>query len=144
MLRIFEADVFWVIDCCGDHVSAAGPFTEIYKATTFAAERELGIGAQDQFLAGGIRRLKRRLRGIAQLENSSYQVVIVCFGNLEAVKLANLNVAAAYIVVFALVLTFVHLLGVRDYRAELPAIELFLMLLGLLFVGPGKYSVDKS
>ncbi|MFL6569107.1 MAG: DoxX family protein, partial [Chthoniobacterales bacterium] len=47
-------------------------------------------------------------------------------------------------VVFALVLTFVHLLGVRDYRAELPAIELLLMLLGLLFVGPGKYSVDKS
>lgn len=47
-------------------------------------------------------------------------------------------------VLFTLALTFVHLLGVRDYRAELPAIELFLMLLGLLFVGPGKYSVDKN
>ncbi|MDQ6860898.1 MAG: DoxX family protein [Verrucomicrobiota bacterium] len=47
-------------------------------------------------------------------------------------------------VLFALVLTFVHLLGVRSYVSDLDAIELFIMLLGLLFVGPGKYSVDKS
>jgi len=47
-------------------------------------------------------------------------------------------------VLLTLILTLIHLLGVRDYRAELPAIELFLMLLGLLFVGPGKYSVDKN
>ena len=37
-----------------------------------------------------------------------------------------------------------HLLGIRSYRAELPAIELAIMLIGLLFVGPGKYSVDKN
>ena len=42
------------------------------------------------------------------------------------------------------VLTFVHLLGIRSYRTELAAIELAIMLVGLLFVGPGKYSVDKS
>jgi putative oxidoreductase len=47
-------------------------------------------------------------------------------------------------VLFVLALTFVHVLGVRSYRAELGAIELFLVLLGLLFVGPGKYSVDKT
>ncbi|HEX8280921.1 MAG TPA: hypothetical protein VF551_06070 [Chthoniobacterales bacterium] len=51
-------------------------------------------------------------------------------------------------VLLCLVLTLVHLLGVlngiRSYDEHLPAIELALMLIGLLFVGPGKYSVDKS
>jgi putative oxidoreductase len=47
-------------------------------------------------------------------------------------------------VLCALALTLVHVLGMRSYRAELAAIELFLVLLGLLFVGPGKYSVDKT
>ncbi len=47
-------------------------------------------------------------------------------------------------VLLALLLTLVHLLGARHYANELEAIELFLMLLGLLFVGPGKYSVDKD
>lgn len=51
-------------------------------------------------------------------------------------------------VLLVLILTLIHLLGVldswRDFRAHLAAIELALMLVGLLFVGPGKYSVDKT
>ena len=51
-------------------------------------------------------------------------------------------------VLLCLIITFVHLLGVLEgvgtYRANLAAIELGVMLIGLLFVGPGKYSVDKS
>ncbi len=51
-------------------------------------------------------------------------------------------------VLLVLTLTFVHLLGVLGgvgtLRANLAAVELAVMLVGLLFVGPGKYSVDKS
>ena len=51
-------------------------------------------------------------------------------------------------VLLCLIITLVHLAGALDgvgtYRANLAAIELTVMLIGLLFVGPGKYSVDKS
>jgi putative oxidoreductase len=51
-------------------------------------------------------------------------------------------------VLLVLSITFVHLLGVwhggHALRENLGAVELFVMLLGLLFVGPGKYSVDKN
>ncbi len=47
-------------------------------------------------------------------------------------------------VLLALLITAVHLLGVVSLRADLAAVELAIMLIGLLFVGPGKYSVDKS
>jgi putative oxidoreductase len=51
-------------------------------------------------------------------------------------------------VLLVLIITFVHLLGVwhggHALRENLAAIELFVILLGLLFVGPGKYSVDKN
>ncbi len=47
-----------------------------------------------------------------------------------------------------LLLTFIHLLGVwhggAALRENFVAVELFLILIGLLFVGPGKYSVDKN
>lgn len=51
-------------------------------------------------------------------------------------------------VILVLIITLVHLLGALDgvgtLRANLAAVELAIMLVGLLFVGPGKYSVDKS
>lgn len=51
-------------------------------------------------------------------------------------------------VLLALAITLVHLIGELDgrgtIRANLAAVELALMLIGLLFVGPGKYSVDKN
>ena len=51
-------------------------------------------------------------------------------------------------VLLVLMITIVHTLGALDrsgsYRATLGAIELCLILLGLLFVGPGKFSVDKT
>ncbi len=51
-------------------------------------------------------------------------------------------------VLLALIITIVHLLGALDgvgtLRANLAAVELAVMLIGILFVGPGKYSVDKS
>ena len=51
-------------------------------------------------------------------------------------------------VLLVLILTAVHLLGVLEgagsYRAHLAAVELAIMLIGVLFVGPGKYSVDRN
>ena len=51
-------------------------------------------------------------------------------------------------VILVFILTFVHLLGALEgagtLRANLAAVELAVMLAGLLFVGPGKYSVDKT
>jgi len=31
-----------------------------------------------------------------------------------------------------------------DFHARMPAIEMSILLLSLLFIGPGKYSVDKN
>ncbi len=47
-------------------------------------------------------------------------------------------------VLFVLLITLIHLLGINNYRANLDAVLLFMILLGILFVGPGKYSVDKN
>ncbi len=49
---------------------------------------------------------------------------------------------------FVLIITLIHLVGVwdshHDFHARLPALEMSILLLSLLFVGPGRYSVDKS
>ena len=51
-------------------------------------------------------------------------------------------------VLLVLAITLVHTIGAFDgggtVRGNLAAIELCVMLIGLLFVGPGKYSVDKN
>ena len=51
-------------------------------------------------------------------------------------------------VLLVLAITFVYTLGAMHsaggLHAGLAAIELCLILVGLLFVGPGKYSVDKT
>ncbi len=51
-------------------------------------------------------------------------------------------------VLLVLAITVVHLLGVLNragmFQPALAAVELSLILIGLLFVGPGKYSVDKN
>jgi len=51
-------------------------------------------------------------------------------------------------VLFALAITVVHLVALwdttGDFYARLPALEMAILLLSLLFVGPGKYSVDKN
>jgi putative oxidoreductase len=51
-------------------------------------------------------------------------------------------------VLFALAVTIVHLVAVihnrRDFFVRLPAFEMTILLLSLLFIGPGKYSVDKN
>ena len=51
-------------------------------------------------------------------------------------------------VLLVLTITFVHLLGAIEgtgaLRANLAAVELAIVLVGLLVVGPGKYSVDKT
>ena len=51
-------------------------------------------------------------------------------------------------VLLVLAITLVHTIGAFDgggtVRGNLAAIELCAILVGLLFVGPGKYSVDKS
>ena len=50
-------------------------------------------------------------------------------------------------VLLLLLMTLIHLLGAFGggaLRADLAAVELALVLIGLLFLGPGKYSVDKN
>lgn len=51
-------------------------------------------------------------------------------------------------VLLALVVTVVHLVAVwdntGDFHARMPALEMAILLLALLFIGPGKYSVDKG
>jgi putative oxidoreductase len=51
-------------------------------------------------------------------------------------------------VLLVLGITLVHTIGAFSgggtFRGNLAAIELCVILLGLLFVGPGKYSVDKT
>jgi putative oxidoreductase len=51
-------------------------------------------------------------------------------------------------VLLTLVITLVHLVAIwqthGDFHSRLPAVEMSILLLGVLFVGPGKYSVDKN
>lgn len=51
-------------------------------------------------------------------------------------------------VLFALTITAVHMVSVihnrGDFFSRLPAFEMSILLLSLLFIGPGKYSVDKT
>ena len=51
-------------------------------------------------------------------------------------------------VLLALAITLVHLVAVWDSHTgiftRLPALEMSILLLSLLFIGPGKYSVDKG
>jgi putative oxidoreductase len=51
-------------------------------------------------------------------------------------------------VLFALAVTIVHMVAVihsrSDFFVRLPAFEMTILLLSLLFIGPGKYSVDKN
>ncbi len=51
-------------------------------------------------------------------------------------------------VLLSLAVTVVHLVAVWDttgeFRARMPALEMAILLLCLLFIGPGKYSVDKN
>src|ERR1017187_1859807 len=51
-------------------------------------------------------------------------------------------------VLFVLIITVIHLVALwgnsGDFYARLPALEMSILLLSLLFVGPGKYSVDKN
>jgi uncharacterized membrane protein YphA (DoxX/SURF4 family) len=56
--------------------------------------------------------------------------------------------AACIGVLCALIVTLVHVVALWNaaggfYRL-LPALEMSILLLSLLFIGPGKYSVDKS
>lgn len=49
---------------------------------------------------------------------------------------------------FVLIVTLVHLVAVwdshGDFHSRLPALEMSILLLSLLLIGPGKYSVDKN
>jgi putative oxidoreductase len=49
-------------------------------------------------------------------------------------------------VLLVLAVTLVHLIAVWDsgFYTRLPALEMAILLLSVLFVGPGKYSVDKN
>jgi putative oxidoreductase len=51
-------------------------------------------------------------------------------------------------VLFVLAVTLVHLIAIwgsrGGFQARMPALEMSILLLSLLFLGPGKYSVDKA
>lgn len=54
------------------------------------------------------------------------------------------RVGVLLVLAITLIYTLAAVHGGGGMRAALAAIELCLMLVGLLFVGPGKYSVDKT
>lgn len=81
--------------------------------------------------------------------HSHYQIwgfIGALFGCLGgALMIFGLFFRPGVLLVFAI--TLVHLLGALEggtWRGNLAAVELALILVGLLFVGPGKYSVDKN
>ena len=51
-------------------------------------------------------------------------------------------------VLFTLIVTLVHVVVVwhssESFYARMPSLEMSILLLSLLFIGPGKYSVDKN
>jgi putative oxidoreductase len=51
-------------------------------------------------------------------------------------------------VLLTLIVMLVHLVGVwdssGDFYTRMPALEMSILLVSLLFIGPGKYSVDKN
>ena len=51
-------------------------------------------------------------------------------------------------VLFTLLITVIDLIAVwqtrGDFHSRMPALEMAILLLGVLFVGPGRYSVDKG
>jgi uncharacterized membrane protein YphA (DoxX/SURF4 family) len=51
-------------------------------------------------------------------------------------------------VLFTLVITLIHLVALwdshGDFHTRLPALEMAILLVSLLLIGPGKYSVDKN
>jgi putative oxidoreductase len=51
-------------------------------------------------------------------------------------------------VLFALAVTVIHLITLwdshGDFHSRIPALEMSILLLSLIFIGPGKYSVDKG
>lgn len=50
-------------------------------------------------------------------------------------------------VLFVLVVTVVHLVGIwggGGFYSRMPSLEMAILLVSLLFIGPGKYSVDKN
>lgn len=50
-------------------------------------------------------------------------------------------------VLFILIVTLVHLVALwdsGDFHARLPALEMSILLVSVLLIGPGKYSVDKN
>jgi len=50
-------------------------------------------------------------------------------------------------VLFVLIVTLVHLVAIwggDSFHARMPGLEMAILLLGLLFIGPGKYSVDRN
>ena len=50
-------------------------------------------------------------------------------------------------VLFVLAVTLVHLVaiwGEGNFHYRMPALEMAILLVSLLFIGPGKYSVDKN
>ena len=61
---------------------------------------------------------------------------------------ALLALLLLWLVGYPLVVTLVHLVAVWHSRGEflvrLPAFEMSILLISLLFIGPGKYSVDKN
>ncbi len=130
-------------------------FLAKYRETGLLLMR-LGLGVlfiilTGPVLLGGPSRWAAFGNGIRHLGlHSHYQfwgflgALMGCAGG--ALMIFGLFFRPAVLLVFAL--TCIHLLGALDgasaWRANLAAVELALMLLGLLFVGPGKYSVDKS
>jgi putative oxidoreductase len=102
-------------------------------------------------LLGGAARWANFGSGVRNLGLHSHYQIWGFFGALCGCAGAALMIFGLFFrpgVLLVLLITFVHVLGLvsraESLRPALAVIELALILLGLLFVGPGKYSVDKS
>ena len=47
-------------------------------------------------------------------------------------------------ILLVLVVTLLHVAGAKNFHSVIPAIEMAIVLVSLLLIGPGKFSVDKT
>lgn len=96
--------LFGIVDWSGDHVSAAGPFSQIDQAAAIAAEREVLDRARHQCPAGGAAERLCFLSGHIRLDDqceptipglsrpshltndSCHQIIVMCLCDLAAIE----------------------------------------------------------
>ena len=75
-----------------NHICAARPFAEINQPAAVTAKREVFVVLGDRFLAGGATQFERALAWHRKLlDDPGYQIIVVGFSNLTAIKFTDLG-----------------------------------------------------